>query len=93
MGKPNWWERMVRQFACQVTPDGRRATIEMEVPVGGVPVRKGDAKLSEKEKSVGDIALCMFIADPARGFVYLIGENRPGPLEYLRLRAPSGKDK
>ena len=81
--------RFVRQFACQVAPDARRATIEMEVCAGGLPTRKKGSTLSEKEKTFGDLTICMFFSDPAKGFVYLVGENRPGPLGCLRLRLPS----
>jgi hypothetical protein len=85
---PNW-NRMVLQFACQVTPDAKRATIEMEVYAGGLPTRKQGSKLSEKEKTLGDLAICMYVMDPAKGAVFLAGENRPGPLACLRLRLPS----
>jgi hypothetical protein len=61
----------------------------MEVCAGGLPTRKKGSTLSEKEKTFGDLTICMFFSDPAKGFVYLVGENRPGPLGCLRLRLPS----
>jgi hypothetical protein len=78
----------VRSAAWQVSPDGRRATLEIVLSLRDVPSRRDGDAPSPKSRQFGDLALRLFVVDPAAGIVELAGLGRPGPAGFVRLLLP-----
>ncbi|MEI8242188.1 MAG: PQQ-binding-like beta-propeller repeat protein [bacterium] len=80
--------RPVRCCAWQVTPDSRRATMELELSAVAIPVRKPDEAIPERAQRFGDLALRITLDDPLAGSVDLAGNLRAGALGFVRLLLP-----
>jgi hypothetical protein len=80
--------RPVRRCAWQVTPDGRRSTLEFELMLPGVPARNAGEPPPERALQLGDLALRITLDDPLAGSVDLVGNSRAGALGFVRLLLP-----